>query len=56
MVKRKLQELYDDYLFCKEQVVHKNVILGKSYRFIEFIESEDQQQWQDKRRENEPNS
>lgn len=56
MMKRLLQQLYDDYLFCKEQVVHEQIILGKRYVFVEFVERESQQQWQESLRNQEETS
>ena len=56
MIKRQLQELYDDQLFC-HKVIEEQVILGKRYVFVEFSDRQDQRQWQEERRnKNESNA
>lgn len=48
LMKRKLQELYDDQLFM-QRVIERQIINGKSYVFVEYLDRQDQRQWQEER-------
>lgn len=48
LMKRKLQELYDDQLFM-QRVIEQQIINGKRYVFVEYLDRQDQRQWQEER-------
>ncbi len=48
LMKRKLQELYDDQLFM-QRVIEQQIINGKRYVFVEYLDRQSQQQWQEER-------
>lgn len=48
MIKRILQDLYDDQQYC-QKVIEEQVMLGKKYKFVEFLDRQDQRQWQDEK-------
>lgn len=48
LMKRKLQELYDDQLFM-QRVIEQQIINGKRYVFVECVDRQSQQQWQEER-------
>jgi len=47
-IKRQLQALYDDHLFC-ERRIDEQMINGKRYVFVEYLDRQDQRQWQEER-------